>query len=219
MPWERQNGKHVPSAGAGRRREKHDAEVPHFDCQVHGSNRDRGVGYLRPEGRNEVLGERLFTLARRDADRSDPERYLLSGSSAGGLGGFSSVRLGLPRLDLRSVVERRPTTTTPDEFSVERLHERIHRLPEYIPNPRYKGNRNFFSGNLSFGEPPEILKPGIAFWEGDRESYNHVGHSLGVLLFGLVGAAWARLAFRRRDGSATEGSNSIGDSVSPPLAR
>jgi hypothetical protein len=84
-------------------------------------------------------------------------------------------------------------------YSLDGLHKVIHREPEYIPNPRYQGP-TFLTGTLSFGgEPPTILKPGIVPWQGDLTSYQHVGHSLGVLLFGGLGAFWARLAWHRRE--------------------
>src|SRR5579883_3392587 len=74
------------------------------------------------------------------------------------------------------------------------LHEQIHPVPQYIPNPNYPGQPSPSGTITDVGpyEPQFIPKPGSVEWQGDSTSYLQVGQCLATLLFGCIGAAWSR---------------------------
>jgi hypothetical protein len=86
----------------------------------------------------------------------------------------------------------------PTKWLLDRLDDRIHAKPEYIPNPALAGSpQPTFYGGMQM-TPPFIIKPGTTPWQGNSVYYQQVGHCLAAILFGTVGAAWSRLAYRAR---------------------
>jgi hypothetical protein len=85
---------------------------------------------------------------------------------------------------------------------LDQLDPLIHPAPQYIPNPQYQGNPLTFVAS-SFVSPT-IIKPGTVFWQGNRVNYLQIGHCLGAVLFGCLGALWSRVAYARRHRRADE---------------
>jgi hypothetical protein len=100
----------------------------------------------------------------------------------------------------RAGLEPPPLVTT---VVLQALRERIHPELTYIAPP-----------TVSFS-PPASSAPTTAFvsrsmivgtplWAGDEVNYTRVGESLSTLVFAVVGAVWAQLAYRARDRRAAD---------------
>jgi hypothetical protein len=93
---------------------------------------------------------------------------------------------------------RTPAPPPPTSWPLDRLDERIHVKPEYVSNPALAGSAPMAFSPV-FPMPPRfILKPGTTPWLGSDVHYRQVGHCLATILFGTIGAAWSRLAYRVR---------------------